>query len=120
MNKIMTNDLKRERIFIRLSEVEKAFIKRKAKEASMTLSRYCLRVLQNKKVTNNRAILRLVISYSKHESNLENNINQIAKKINTTNTLTESDNSELVKLLTETQYVRLRNIELMKEIIGLL
>lgn len=87
-------------INFRCTESEKKRIVSYAKEANLSTSEYLIRVaLKRKTISNNRKLLLLIHTLSASDNKLENNINQITRKLNSSSNVSENGIMELIGYL---------------------
>lgn len=94
----------------------KEAIRRSAKEVNLSMSEYLLRQ-NNKHIVHHIPLLKLMESLSYNDMKVENNINQIAKSINTRNSIvTDEKLNELIYWLIELGKKRDKTIYELNEI----
>lgn len=86
-------------INFRCTESEKKRIISYAKEVNLSTSEYLIRIALKRKISNNRKLLLLIHALSASDNKLENNINQIARKLNSSSNVPENDIMEFIEYL---------------------
>lgn len=112
---------KDKRISIRLSKKQDKIIRKRANEMGFSLSEYMLKNLFCKgMIVNNRIVLQAINRLQSGDNKLENNINQITKKLNANLSLNEIEISELKNLISETAIQRATLAKNVQEVFRLL